>query len=449
MKITLDSGSARIIGRLHENGYKAYAVGGCVRDCLMGKIPHDWDICTDARPEQTEAVFSDWRVIETGLRHGTVTVVTNGTPYEITTFRTESGYSDHRKPDTVSFADDFSEDASRRDFTINAMAYNEDEGLIDPYGGAEDIRRKIIRCVGNPDERFGEDALRIMRALRFSAVLGFSIEPQTAAAADRNRSLLDYISRERIAAELLRLLCGKNVGSVLREHRSIIAAVIPEIEAEFGFCQNNIYHDSDVWEHTVRSVEAAEPDTVIRLTMLLHDIGKPCCYFENETGGHFYGHGKAGASMAREILKRLRLSNDIIDTVTELIAIHDPPLNPTKKGVLRMLNKIGGDNYRRLIAVHRADMAAHSEYARTHDGGIIDAAEETLREIEREGSCFSLKDLAVNGNDIIAAGVEEGKEVGTVLKTLMDMVISAELPNERESLMAAACAAAEKSRAEK
>ena len=284
------------LARLHDAGYEAYIVGGCVRDRIMGREPKDYDITTSALPEQTAAVFAGERIIETGMKHGTVTVLLDGEPLEITTFRIDGTYSDSRHPDAVTFTPSLREDLARRDFTMNAMAYSSETGLVDPFGGQADIAAKYIRCVGDPDLRFREDALRILRALRFSSVLGFPIEPETDGAARYLCLLLKKISAERVFSELKQLLCGPDVRRVLLDYAGVLGAVLPEILPMQGFDQRNPHHCYDILEHTAAAVEAMPPEPALRLAALLHDVGKPECFFTDEDGvGHFYGHPKAGA----------------------------------------------------------------------------------------------------------------------------------------------------------
>ena len=346
MKSVPDS-AREALRRLEAAGYAAYLVGGCVRDSLLGRVPGDWDITTAALPEQVEAVFAGERIIETGLKHGTVTVLLEGLPLEITTFRTETGYSDHRHPDAVAFTPSLKEDLARRDFTVNAMAWRpvetplirpsvrtgapspQGEGLADPFNGQADLRDKIIRCVGEPEQRFREDALRILRALRFAAQLDFSIDPATAAAARALRETLALVSRERIAVELTKLLCGPAARRILTEYWEILAVPLPELAPMAGFDQRSKYHCYDVLEHSAAAVEAVPPDRILRWAALLHDVAKPACFTLDQLGrGHFYGHAQAGGPMTREILTRLRFDKDTVRRVSALVELHDYPIDP-------------------------------------------------------------------------------------------------------------------------
>ena len=289
--MNIPQGPNEILNRLTAAGFQAYAVGGCVRDSLLGTVPGDWDICTSALPEETEACFSDLRVVETGLKHGTVTVIFQGVPYEITTFRSDGNYLDHRRPQQVNFVRTLKEDLLRRDFTINAMAVGLDEEIQDPFGGRQDLKDGIIRCVGDPDTRFTEDALRILRGLRFASRLGFSIAPETAAAMERNKNLLSYVSGERIYKELAGILIGTYAQSVLEQYGGVLAAVLPEIQPSMGFLQRNPFHNRDVWQHTLEALGKSRPDPIVRWALLLHDLGKPDCFTLDDRGiGHFYGH---------------------------------------------------------------------------------------------------------------------------------------------------------------
>ena len=433
--IDIPEGALSVIGKLEAAGFNAYAVGGCVRDSLLGKEPKDWDICTSALPQQVLECFQDCRVIETGLKHGTVTIMIEGFPYEVTTFRIDGDYSDNRRPDSVEFTDTLKEDLSRRDFTINAMAYNPKSGIVDFFDGMADLKTGRIRCVGDPDKRFCEDALRIMRALRFAAVLGFSIEDGTAKAMHENRSLLANISVERISAELNKLIVGKNIPALLLKHVDIITEIIPELIPAIGFKQNTPYHCYDVFRHTLYSVESAPRDVHIRLTMLFHDIGKPSRYTEADGVGHFYGHAKVSADMAGSILKRLKYDNDTIETVTQLIIYHDAIFKPRRKQIKRWLNKIGEARFRQLVEVKKADAMAQALHVRDERVAAMNEALAVLDEILEKRLCFSLKDLAIDGRDLIAIGVPEGARIGAILNRLVLMVIDEEIENDKAALL--------------
>lgn len=425
--------------RLRAAGFEAHLVGGCVRDCLMGLQPHDFDITTSALPEQTQQLFADARVIETGIRHGTVTVVLDGLPLEITTYRLESTYSDHRHPDAVRFTRDLKLDLARRDFTINAIVWDGESDPIDFFGGQADIASGVIRCIGSPEQRFAEDSLRILRAVRFASTLGFTIDEATAQAARRAAPLLREVSMERISAELVKLLCGKNVRRVLCDYADILGTVIPELLPMQGFDQHNIHHIYDVLEHTAVAVESVPPEPVLRLAALLHDIGKPSCFSLDDRGvGHFYGHAKASTAISEPILKRLRLDNTTQKQVLELVQWHDWLIEESEKAVKRALNKLTPEGFFRLLALKRADNLAQSPVYRGRQH-YYDRLAHIANEILTQAQCFSLKDLAVNGSDLIAQGMTPGPALGAMLNRLLDAVIAGELPNERSALVQAAC----------
>jgi len=428
----------RLIGLLWDSGFQGYVVGGCVRDSLLGRIPHDWDICTDATPEQMYEVFRRFRVLNTGVKHGTITVLDDeNVAYEVTTFRTEGGYSDNRHPDSVDFVSDFRADAARRDFTINAMAYSVRSGLIDYFGGKQDIKLRLIRCVGDPDARFQEDALRILRALRFSSVYGFDIEVETAAAIHRNASLLEHISAERIRDELYKLLAGSSVLQVLLDYSDVISVIIPEMRPCIGFEQHNRYHQYTVYDHIAHAVaNYTGGDPVVNVALLLHDIGKPECYTEDERGGHFHGHGIPSARIAEEVVRRLRFSREEQEEIVELIREHDSVIEPQPKVVRRWLNRIGEDRFRQLLDIRLADILAHAEGTQESRIERRNALKSILEGVIAERQCFSMKDLAVNGNDIMRElGIGPGKRVGEILRHLLDAVITGELPNSWDVLI--------------
>lgn len=420
-----------ILSRLEQYGFEAYIVGGCVRDFLLGLSPHDWDITTNALPEQVKSCFSEYPIIETGIKHGTVTLLLNNENYEITTYRIDGSYSDNRHPGEVIFTSKLSNDLARRDFTINAIAANIKGEIIDPFQGQQDINNRIIRAVGNPDDRFQEDALRILRALRFSAKLDFVIEDKTKLSIIENRRLLDNIAKERIAKEFQDILCGQNTEFVLNEFRDVIAVFIPEIWPTFDFEQNSPYHHYTVFEHIVKSVQYAESDKIIKLTMFFHDVGKPQCYDGN---GHFYGHAQISYDMAREVLRRLRFDSKTIMAVSTLIKYHDLTLQPEKKFVLRWLNKIGKEQFQRLIEVQKADTAAQSIFAKIEKSDLINQTYEVLKTVLVEKQAFSLKDLAVNGKDLIDIGISQGPLIGNMLKELLEEVMNG-TPNTKENLL--------------
>ncbi len=434
-RITLPQDVAALIHRLQEHGFAAYAVGGCVRDSLRGVTPHDWDVTTAASPDETAAVFADHRTINVGAQHGTVAVLTEERTVEVTTFRTESGYADNRHPDTVTFVSDVREDLARRDFTVNAMAYNEQDGLIDPFGGQTDLKNGVLRCVGDAVTRFSEDALRILRGLRFAATLSLTVAPETATALHETRDKLRNIAAERVATELTKLLCGKDVLPVLRDYRDVLAVVIPEMAATFDFEQCNPHHCYDIYMHTLHAVSAAPPDPIVRWAVLLHDIGKPHTFTADENGvGHFKGHAAVGAPLAEQILTRLRMSREMTETVTTLVEAHDRQILPTAAAVKRVLNRYGERVFRYLIAVKHADNDAHALHS-TERREQWQAVETVLDTVLEQQSCFSLKELAVKGDDITALGVPASPAVGKLLAQLLNDVIDGRCENEREVLL--------------
>ncbi len=435
-EITIPRGAKKIIAALNDAGFEAYVVGGCVRDSLLGREPKDWDICTNAKCDEVKSSL-ELRTVDTGIKHGTVTVLADDGAYEVTTYRRDGDYSDNRHPDSVEFVNELREDLARRDFTVNAMAYNQAKGLVDEFGGLSDIENKLIACVGVADDRFKEDALRIMRALRFASVYGYSIEKETSDAIHRNKSRLASIAQERIQAELVKLLHGEGVFDILSEYGDVISEIIPEIKPCIGFEQNNKYHKYTVYEHIAHAVENYKGgDTSVKIALLLHDIGKPQVYSEDENGGHFYEHAVHSHEMAKNILERLKFDNKTKSEVLELVLYHDLQIEPTPKSVRRRLGKMGERRLRQLLWVKLADILAHSE--KTWEAGIgnCNAVELLIDEIISEEQCFTLKDLAVNGTDLMAVGIKEGREVGQILHTLLEMVIDGKLKNVKEDLIA-------------
>ena len=425
----------RALARLEAAGHEAFVVGGAVRDYVRGAdTGTDWDITTSALPEETETIFSGYRVIEAGMKHGTVTVLLDGEPLEITTYRVDGGYSDHRHPDEVRFTRSLREDLRRRDFTMNAMAYSPRTGVVDPFGGQADLAAGVVRCVGEPDRRFQEDALRILRALRFASALGMGIHPDTARAARDNRGLLTSVAAERVRVELTKLLCGADAERVLLEFPDILSVPLPEIGAMVCFDQHNPHHDRDVWAHTAAVTAAIPAQPVLRWAALLHDVGKPPCFSLAEDGvGHFYGHAAESARMADGILRRLRFNTDSREEIVRLIRYHDLPIQPERRPVKRLMNKLGPDTVRRLIELHKADTRGQSAICA---GRIAeyDAVAAVLDEILNEKECFSLRDLAVNGTDMMALGLA-GRDIGRALNACLTAVMEEKLPNERAALL--------------
>lgn len=427
----------KLLRRLNECGFQAYAVGGCIRDSLLGKTPGDWDICTSALPEETEACFSDLRVVETGLKHGTVTVISSGEPYEITTFRSDGVYLDHRRPQKVDFVRTLKEDLLRRDFTINAMAAGLDGVIQDPFGGQKDLKNDIIRCVGDPEKRFSEDALRILRGLRFASRLGFSIAPETAAAMERQKNLLAYVSGERIYKELTGILMGDNAQTVLEQYGSVLTAVLPEIVPSMGFCQRNPFHNRDVWQHTLEALGKSRPDPMVRWALLLHDLGKPDCFTLDDRGiGHFYGHPQRSMELAEGIFDRLHGDKKTKETVCLLVRDHDREAPANEKNARRWIARYGADRVRLLLEVKRCDCLAHVDTPKTRAryDNLMEMTRLILELLEKE-HCFSVRDLPVKGGDVMALGVPAGPQVGQILERLLEDVLDGTCPPEREALL--------------
>ena len=425
-----------LLAQLNTAGFEAYLVGGCVRDLLRGAQPQDWDICTSALPEETERCFSGYPVLETGLRHGTVTVLADRQPYEITTYRADGPYSDGRRPDRVAFVPDLTEDLARRDFTVNAMALGLDGVVRDPFGGREDLKRGLIRCVGDPDRRFREDGLRLMRSLRFSATLDYAIEPATGAAIRRNLSMLDRVAAERVNAELRKLLLGRRCVDVLREYPEVFCRFWPQLEPLVTLEQNNPHHCYGGWEHTLHALAAAPNDLTVRLAVLLHDIGKPACKTTDETGvDHFCGHPQAGAELADEMLRALKFDNATRERVVALVRWHDAPVHLTEKSVRRWLGRLGEEALLQLLEVKRCD-------SKGQDPALVEerladnaALRELVHGVIEQGQCFSLRDLAVNGRDLLGLGIPAGPGLGELLTRLLDAVMDQKVPNEKGALL--------------
>ena len=438
LDITLPLPVARALSVLEACGYEAYTVGGCVRDSLLSRVPNDWDITTNATPEQMKACFADFRVIETGIQHGTLTVIVEGMQLEITTYRNDGEYLDNRHPVQVTFSKHIEDDLSRRDFTVNAMAYHPQKGFVDLFGGHTDLQERIIRCVGDAKTRFEEDGLRILRAIRFASVLDFDIAEDTAKAVHGCKKLLSGIAAERIREEFCKLICGPGAVRILREYIDVVAVFLPELAACVGFEQNTKYHCYDVFEHTLHALELCEGDDLVtHLGVLLHDIGKPLCYTEDELGGHFKGHAPAGVELTREILSRLRFDNETIRRMELLVEWHDIPLSAEKKRVKRLMQRIKDEDILRLLEIKRCDRLAHAKDFQelAPDLALIPSV---IEEIRAEDACLSLKTLAVDGSDLMALGVPEGKKIGEMLHLLLDDVIEERLPNQKEALLQAA-----------
>ncbi len=434
MEIKLPANVSEIIDILQNAGFEAYCVGGAVRDSIMGFTPDDWDITTSATPDETRRVFKDYKTIDTGIKHGTLTVIIDHKPYEVTTFRIDGEYIDNRHPEEVVFTPDLENDLARRDFTVNALAYNNTKGLVDLYGGTDDICNSIIKTVGNPDKRFNEDGLRILRALRFAAVLGFTIEPETAAAIHRNRNLLKNISAERINIELTKLICGKNAFNILIEYPDVLSVFIPEIEPAVNFTQYGKKHAYDVWEHICHTVDTIPQDKILRLTMLLHDLGKVPTHKLNEKGDStFKNHATVGGEMAQEILTRLKFDKKTINRVSYLVSYHDFEPPESKLELKRHLKTKTPEDIRTLLVIKKSDRGALSEAYRDISVGTAQTLL-WLEEIEENNECCTIKDLAISGNDIIKAGIT-GENVGKTLNMLLDAVIEEKVENTKDRLL--------------
>lgn len=433
-KIPLPEDVREIIHTIEKAGFEAYAVGGCVRDCLLSRVPGDFDITTSAKPEQIKALFR--KTIDTGIAHGTVTVMMHHVGYEVTTYRIDGEYEDARHPKEVVFTPDLKEDLRRRDFTINAMAYNERSGIVDLFHGMEDLENGVIRAVGNPIERFEEDALRMMRAVRFCAQLGYKMEENTKAAVKSLAGNLKYISAERIRIELVKLINSPYPERIRDLYETGITAVImPEFDAVMETKQNNPHHKFSVGEHTIRSMMAIEADKDLRLTMLFHDFGKPLCKTTDEEGiDHFHGHGIKSEELCTAILKRLKFDNDTIYKVSKLVRNHDYDVAPEKKCVRRAVNYLGKELFPLLLKVKQADMEAQSDYMRKEKERRLYEVSRLYGEILKDRECISLCSLAIKGGDLIAWGMKPGKEIGEMLSRLLDEVLENPALNDKDKL---------------
>ncbi len=436
MKIQMPEAANYIIQTLMAHGYEAYIVGGCVRDSVLGRTPQDWDITTSATPEQTKALFR--RTIDTGIEHGTVTIMMDHVGYEVTTYRVDGKYEDHRRPKEVTFTASLLEDLKRRDFTINAMAYNEQEGLVDIFGGAEDLRRGIIRCVGVPQERFDEDALRILRAVRFAAQLDFEIEAKTRQAIREKAEFLRDISAERIQVELTKLITSDHPERIIDAYElGITAIVLPEFDTMMETPQHTVYHKYDVGRHTVAVMQNIDATPILRWAALLHDSAKPECRTTDEQGvDHFYGHPKAGKAIARRVLRRMKLDNDTIQRVERLVEWHDFGLDGTvtKKTLRRALNRMGPDLFDDYAKLRRADMLGQSDYMQEKKQQDYQHLLEMYREIREAQECLLIRDLKLDGKDLIAMGVQPGPDMGKILNDLLQQVLEEPQLNTKEKL---------------
>lgn len=425
------------IAALEQGGFEAYCVGGCVRDWLLGIEPHDFDLCTGATPEEMHRIFQDFPLVTAGEKHGTVGVVFGHEVVEITTFRTEGAYSDSRHPDWVRFVPTLKEDLARRDFTINAMAYAPGKGLQDPFGGRSDLEAGILRAVGDPNKRFQEDALRILRGMRFAARFGFEIDKATFDAMLEEKERMEELARERVFSELSQLLLAADAGALLT-FAPLIVQVIPELASAVGFDQHSPHHAFDIYTHICHVVEAAPRTLPLRWAALLHDVGKVSTYAPDETGrGHFYGHAKAGAEMAGEILLRLKAPGALRIQVVDLIARHMTLLSPDRKLLRRRLSQYGAEGVKNLLALQQADFGSKGVCGDDPDPGFQETRR-ILDELLAEDACLSLKDLAIDGKDLLALGYPAGKALGGCLNSLLGLVLEEEIPNEKEALKAQA-----------
>ncbi len=430
-----------VMSQLQAAGFEAYVVGGCVRDALLGLEPHDWDMTTSATPDEMKAAV-DFHSIDRGLKHGTITFVVDHEPIEVTTFRTESGYSDGRHPDSIEFAATLEEDLSRRDFTVNAMAWSGETGVVDPFDGLADLQNRVLRCVGDPSERFSEDGLRVMRALRFAAVYGFAVEENTAQAVHDRKGMLSAVSGERICVELLKMMKapdGDHLASIVKQFPDVMLEIMPELGPTYGFDQECPCHDRDCWTHMVDVMAYVEADPALRLAALLHDIGKPSCKVVGADGiAHYRGHPEAGAKIAAMLMRRLKFPRKLSEEVHFLIEQHDNWPSPTKRSARRFLARCGDEpRARKLLALMRADRLAHAPGWVESKMGELDQFETFLAAALEEKAAFTINDLEVGGSDLIDKGWVEGPDLGAELQRLFDLVLSGDLPNERDALLRA------------
>lgn len=435
MTIFLPCDVKEIIEKLNNAGFEAYAVGGCVRDSILGRIPNDWDITTSAKPMEVKKIFK--RTVDTGLKHGTVTVLIGSEGYEVTTYRIDGEYEDGRHPKDVEFTSNLKEDLLRRDFTINAMAYNDKDGLVDIFGGLEDIEKKVIRCVGNPVERFTEDALRLFRAIRFAAQLGYDIEEETYKAIGELAPTLSKISAERIQTELTKTITSDHPEMIKTAYKLGLTKVfMPELDVCFETNQNNPHHCYSVGDHILKTVCEVRSDKVLRLAMLFHDMGKPACKTTDEEGiDHFHGHPIKSQEMSKEILRRLKYDNDTIDKVSRLVRYHDERIEPGEKYMRRAINRVGVVAFPDIFEVWNADLSGQSEYKREEKFERLNVNKKDYDSIIQKKQCVELKDMAVTGSDLIKNGMNPGPEIGKILNEMLMEIIDDPDKNDREYLL--------------
>lgn len=427
-----------IFEKLEYKGFECFAVGGCVRDSLRGVEPQDWDFTTNATPDEILGVFCDYRTIDIGKRFGTICVVDKGIPFEITTYRTESGYSDSRHPDSVLFTADITKDLSRRDFTMNSIAYNPKQGLVDPFNGLEDIQNKIIRCTGEPLKRFCEDALRIIRALRFSSVLGFSVEDKTSDSLLKCKERLKDVHPHRIKKELIGLICGKYASSVLDEYRDVVTVIIPELKKMFDCTQNNPHHKFDVWHHTLKALEYSPDDELLKFSVFFHDIGKPYLKTTDEKGvDHFKKHPAKSAEITESVLKHFGFTQSFVKDVKSLVLFHDERFKKANEDIKRVLNILGEDLIFKLFEISYCDISAQSDYKKDEKLKFLERVRVETERIISNNECYSLKDLDISGRDLLKLGFK-GEQIGVILENLLKSVIKGKLRNEYKQLKEAA-----------
>ncbi len=435
VQLNIPKDISELLNKLEDSGYEAYIVGGAVRDAIMNRPCHDYDITTSAAPEVTKQIFSQLKTVDTGIKHGTVTVLTGANAVEITVFRCEGSYSDGRHPDIITFTDDVTEDLKRRDFTVNAIAYSEKRGFVDPFGGISDIENKIIRCVGDPEKRFTEDKLRLLRAVRFSSVLDFDIEHRTSNILKNMSGKINTVSAERIFSELCKLICGIGAKKCLSEYSELLFSIIPELRAQDGFDQNNPNHCHTLFKHTLTALENTPAVAEIRLAALLHDIGKPETMTVDEKGiSHFHGHPEHSENIARSVLTRLKTGTEFKEHVCSLVKYHDVRFSDSKSLIRKYLGILGKDIFSQLLELQKADIKAQAPgyFYRLDD---LDKVISISRQIIADGDALKIKDLAVNGDDLKKMGILPGKKMGEILSLLLDMVLNEDVINEKQALL--------------